>query len=211
MPPTSRTQVRRLPERGSYDRESLNAVLDEGFLCHLGFAVDGQPFVIPTSYGRDGEKLYIHGSAASRMLRHLAQGHPMCATVTLLDGLVLARSGFHHSMNYRSAVVFGSGMLVQDTEEKMRALEVISEHIVPGRWAEVRGPSAAEMKATAVIRLEVEDFSVKVRSGPPKDEPEDYALPVWAGVLPLKLAPGEPVGDKGVSAEVPGYVRNYRR
>jgi len=211
--PTQRSTVRRLPERGSYDFESLYRVLDEGFLCHLGFVVDGQPFVIPTSYGRDGEKLYIHGSAASRMLRHLAQGHPMTMCVTLLDGLVLARSGFHHSMNYRSAVVYGTGRLVEDAEEKMRALLVISEHIVPGRWAEVRGPSDQEMKATAVIRLAVEDFSVKVRSGPPKDEPEDYSLPVWAGVLPLRMTTGEPVPDPEMKRppEVPGYVRTYKR
>jgi nitroimidazol reductase NimA-like FMN-containing flavoprotein (pyridoxamine 5'-phosphate oxidase superfamily) len=210
---TQRSTVRRLPERGSYDFESLYRVLDEGFLCHLGFVVDGQPFVIPTSYGRDDEKLYVHGSAASRMLRHLAQGHAMTACVTLLDGLVLARSGFHHSMNYRSAVVYGTGRLVEDAEEKMRALLVISEHIVPGRWAEVRGPNAQEMKATAVIRLEVEDFSVKVRSGPPKDEPEDYSLPVWAGVLPLRMTAGEPQADPKMehAAEVPEYVRKYSR
>lgn len=213
MPPTQRSSVRRLPERGHYDHESLYAVLDEGLICHLGFVVDGQPFVIPTGYGRDGEKLYIHGSAASRMLRHLANGHPMSVCVTLLDGMVLARSGFHHSMNYRSAIVYGTGTLVQDPEEKMRALLVISEHLIPGRWAEVRGPSEQEMKATSVIRLQIEDFSVKVRSGPPKDEPEDYALPVWAGVLPLTMTAGEPEADPQMehAAEVPEYVKTYSR
>lgn len=211
--PTQRSTVRRLPERGSYDYESLNAVLDEGLICHLGFVVDGQPFVIPTGYGRDGEKLYVHGSAASRMLRHLAQGHPMTACVTLLDGLVLARSGFHHSMNYRSAVVFGKGTLVEEPEEKMHALVVISEHLVPGRWAELRGPNPQEMKATSVIRLEIEDFSVKVRSGPPKDDDEDYDLPIWAGVLPLQMTAGEPIPDPKLrhAAEIPVYVKRYAR
>jgi hypothetical protein len=213
MPPTQRSSVRRLPERGSYDHQSLYAVLDEGLICHLGFVVDGQPFVIPTGYGRDGDKLYIHGSVASRMLRHLAQGHPMSVCVTLLDGLVLARSGFHHSMNYRSVVVFGKGRLVEDAEEKMRALLVISEHLVPGRWAEVRGPNDKELKATSVIRLEIEDFSVKTRSGPPKDEAEDYALPVWAGVLPLTMTTGAPQADPQMrhAAQVPEYVKKYRR
>jgi nitroimidazol reductase NimA-like FMN-containing flavoprotein (pyridoxamine 5'-phosphate oxidase superfamily) len=193
--PTPRTQVKRLPERGVYERAEIYKILDEGFLCHAGFVVDGQPFVIPTGYGRAGDKLYIHGSAASRMLRSLADGVKVCVTVTLVDGLVLARSAFHHSMNYRSVVVLGTATLVEDREQKLAALRAISEQIVPGRWDEVRQPNEQELKATKVLCLQLEEVSAKVRTGPPHDEREDYELPIWAGVLPLRLAQQAPVPD----------------
>jgi nitroimidazol reductase NimA-like FMN-containing flavoprotein (pyridoxamine 5'-phosphate oxidase superfamily) len=203
----TRSQVRRIPDRGRYDAASIHAVLDAGLQCHVGFVVDGQPYVIPTLYARVGETLYLHGSAASRMLRELQKGIAACVTVTLVDGLVLARSAFHHSMNYRSAVCFGTARLVEDADEKLRALEAISEHVIPGRWAEVRPPSALELKATTVLLFTIEEASAKVRTGPPKDDEEDMGSPVWAGVLPLRIAAGEPVADAGcTSASVPLYV-----
>ncbi len=211
--PTERTQVRRLPKRAVYDREAVYRILDEGLVCHVGFVQDGQPVVIPTGYGRDGDTLFIHGSVASRMLRHLAQGVEVCVTVTLLDGLVLARSVFHHSMNYRSVVIFGTAKLVEDEVTKREALRAITEHIAPGRWPEVRPPSESELKATWVLALPLEEVSAKVRTGPPLDDEEDYALPVWAGVLPLKLRPEQPVPDSRLraSTKVPDYVRTYDR
>lgn len=183
-----------MPKRGHYDRETIYGILDAGFLCHVGFSIDGQPFVIPTGYGREGDRIYIHGSAASRMLKNLDAGVPVCVTVTHLDGLVLARSAFHHSMNYRSAVVFGTARVVPD-EEKEHALFVISEYILKGRWAEVRGPNAKEMKATLVLAIDIEEASAKVRTGPPGDDEEDYELPVWAGVLPVTQVYGPPIDD----------------
>lgn len=208
---TPRTTIRRLPKRGHYDRETLHAVLDAGFVCHLGIVVDGQPYVIPTAFGRDGDVLYLHGSAVSRTLKHAAQGVPVCLTVTHLDGLVLARSGFHSSMNYRSAVVLGTAEPVAG-EEKVHALAVISDHILRGRWAEIRGPSRKELNATAVLRLPIEEASVKIRTGPPADDEEDYALPVWAGVLPLTLTAGTPVPDDRLPADtqVPAYMKRRR-
>src|ERR1035438_3418873 len=179
--PTSRTRVVREPQRGVYDRDTANQILDEGFLCHVGFVADGQPYVIPTSYGRDGNVLYIRGSAASRMLRNLDLGVPVCITVTLLDGLVLARSIFNHSMNYRSVVILGTAAAVVDAKEKLEALHLLSEHILPGRWAESRQPNEKELKATLVMRLPIEEFSAKVRQGPPIDDEEDYAFSTWAG------------------------------
>ena len=193
--PTGRTTIKRLPKRAAYDRETVYAILDEGFVCHVGFAVNGSPYVIPTGYGRDGDLLYIHGSAASHMLRTLEQGVQVCVTVTLLDGLVLARSAFHHSMNYRSVVVFGLASVVLEDEEKLKALRVFSEQVIPGRWDEVRGPDQNELKATLVLKLPLTEVSAKVRSGPPIDDEADYALPVWAGVLPLYLQNGSPVPD----------------
>src|SRR5206468_4270487 len=190
--PASRTRVVREPERGVYDRAVAYQILDEGFICHVGFVMDNQPFVIPTGYGRSGDNLYIHGSAASRMLRNLDQGIPVCVTVTLLDGLVLARSIFNHSMNYRSVVVLGTAVAVEDSAEKLQALRALSEHIVPGRWADVRQPNEKELKATLVMRLPIEEFSAKVRQGPPIDDEEDYGFTTWAGVLPLTLVPAEP-------------------
>jgi hypothetical protein len=212
-PPTPRTRVVREPERANYDRKVVNQILDEGFICHVGFAVDGQPFVIPTSYGRDDDVLYIHGSAASRMLRNVGAGIPMCVTVTLLDGLVLARSIFNHSMNYRSVVVLGTGTAIEDRNEKLTALRLLSEHIVPGRWNEARRPNEKELKATTIIRLPIQEFSAKIRQGPAIDDEEDYAFPVWAGVLPLTLVTGDPINDSRLAEgiTVPGYIKNYSR
>ena len=210
---TVRTTVRRLPERGKYDSATINAILDEGFICHVGFAVDSQPFVIPTSYARLGEKLYIHGSSASRMLRTLSGGVNVCVTVTLTDGLVLARSAFHHSVNYRSVVVLGKATPVEEPQEKMAALEAFTQHIVPGRWKEIRWPNDIEMKATSVLVLPLSEASAKVRTGPPKDDEEDYAMPIWAGVLPLSVVPGAPLDDPRVlpGIDPPANIRNYSR
>ena len=211
--PTARTRVVREPHRGIYDRETAYKILDEGVICHVGFVVDGQPFVIPTGYGRREDNLYIHGSAASRMLRNLDKGVPVCVTVTLLDGVVLARSIFNHSMNYRSVVVLGTAVEVADREEKLEALRWISEHIVPGRWAEVRQPNEKELKATQVMRLPITEFSSKVRQGPPIDDEEDLGFPTWAGVIPLEMVAGEPIPDAKLNAgrEVPSYARQYSR
>jgi nitroimidazol reductase NimA-like FMN-containing flavoprotein (pyridoxamine 5'-phosphate oxidase superfamily) len=211
MKQTARTQLRRLPERGSHDPETIHAILDAGFVAHVGFSVDGQPFVIPTLYGRAGDKLYVHGSAASRMLRGLERGLPACVTVTLVDGLVLARSAFHHSANYRSVVVFGIARKVEEPERKIQALRAISEHVIPGRWDEVRAPNEKELKATTVLEISIEEASAKVRTGPPGDEEEDYALPVWAGVLPLRLEAKTPVPDPRLESgePVPEYVLRY--
>ena len=211
--PTPRTQVKRLPERGVYDRGEIYKILDQGFLCHVGFAVDGQPFVIPTGYGRLGNTLYVHGSAASRMLRSLSGGVKVCVTVTLFDGLVLARSAFNHSMNYRSVVVLGTATPVENPEEKIAALRAVSEQIIRGRWDEVRQPTEKELKATTVLALPIEEASAKVRTGPPHDDEEDYQLPIWAGVLPFRLVPQAPVADPqnlpGLAA--PQSIHKYSR
>jgi hypothetical protein len=211
--PTPRTRVTREPERAVYDRALAYQILDEGFLCHVGFVVDGQPFVIPTSYGRSGDDLYIHGSAASRMLRNLDQGIPVCLTVTLVDGLVLARSIFNHSMNYRSVMVLGTAVAVHDPPAKLAALRALSEHILPGRWSDVRRPNERELKATLVMRLPMEEFSAKVRQGPPMDDPEDYTFPTWAGVIPLTMVAGGPIGDPRLEPprDVPAYAIEYSR
>ena len=212
--PTARTRVVREAHRGVYDRETVYRILDEGFLCHVGFVADGQPFVIPTSYGRKDANLYVHGSAASRMLRNMkTEGVSVCITVTLLDGLVLARSIFNHSMNYRSVVVLGKASLVDDPEEKLAALRVLSEHILPGRWDDSRQPNERELKQTSVLRLPIEEFSAKVREGPAIDDEEDMSFPTWAGVLPLEMRPGIPIRDEQLSPErdVPDYVRGYSR
>lgn len=185
--PSDRTRVRREPNRGMYDRETIDAILDEALYCHLGFVVDGQPYVIPTLHARRGDLLYVHGSSASRMLRHAATGAPMCATVTLLDGLVLAKSVFNHSIDYRSVVVLGVARQVEG-EEKTEALRLFTEHVAPGRWDEARQPTATELKATAILALPLDEASAKVRTGPPEDEPEDADLPVWSGVVPVHLA-----------------------
>src|SRR5438128_11355950 len=211
--PTARTRVTREPERAVYDRAAAYQVLDEGFICHVGFVVDGQPFVMPTVYGRAGDNLYIHGSAASRMLRNLDQGIAVCVTVTLLDGLVLARSIFNHSMNYRSVVVLGTAVAVEDSAEKLAALRALSEHILPGRWYEARQPNERELKATLVMRLPITEFSAKVRQGPPVDDEEDYAFPTWAGVVPLKMVAGAPINDPLLDPgrEGPAYAKHYSR
>jgi len=205
--------LKRLPKRGEYGREGVYKILDEGFVCHVGFVVAGQPFVIPTGYGRAGDTLYIHGAQASRMLRALREGIEMCVTVTLVDGMVLARSAFHHSMNYRSVVVFGRAVVVEDGAEKWEALRALTEHLAPGRWAEVRQPSEGEMRATLVLALPLAEASAKVRTGPPSDDEEDYELPVWAGVVPLRIVAGEPVDDARLrpGVEPPAHVLNYAR
>ena len=213
FPQTDRTKLKRLPKRGHFDRETVYGILDEGFICHIGFIVDGKPVVIPTGYARVDDTLYIHGSQASRMLRTLAEGVDACVAVTLLDGLVLARSAFHHSMNYRSVVVFGRATLVDEPEEKMAALLALSEHIIRERWNDVREPTDVEMKQTTVLSLTLEEASAKIRTGPPLDDEEDYALPMWAGVLPLKLTAGEAINDPRLpeGVPVPDYVKNYKR
>lgn len=211
--PTARTRVVREPHRAVYTREMAYQILDEGFLCHVGFSVDGQPYVIPTSYGRKDSNLYIHGSAASRMLRQMKDGVPVCVTVTLLDGLVLARSIFNHSMNYRSVVILGKATLVEDATEKMAALRVLSDHILPGRWDDIRQPNDHELKATSVLRVPIEEFSAKVRTGPPIDDEEDMAFPTWAGVIPLEMKAGKPINDPKLDESVatPNYVWPYSR
>jgi uncharacterized protein len=211
--PSVRTRLVREADRAVYDRAAAYKILDEGFICHVGFVVDGQPFVIPTGYGRVGDSLYIHGSAASRMLRRVDEGIAVCVTVTLLDGLVLARSIFNHSMNYRSVVILGTARAVDDPKEKLEALRLLSEHILPGRWPESRQPNEKELKATLVMRLPIEEFSAKVRQGPPIDDEEDYGFPTWAGVIPLEVVPGKPINDPKLDPEreVPTYVSTYSR
>ena len=211
--PTARTTLRRLPKRGSFERETVNGILDVGFVCHVGFIVEGQPFVIPTGYARRGDTLYIHGSQASRMLRALKKGIDVCVTVTLVDGMVMARSAFHHSMNYRSVVVFGRAVAVEERDEKLEALRVLTEHLAPGRWDETRQPTEGEMRATLVLALPLTEASAKVRTGPPVDDEEDYALAVWAGVVPLKMAAGAPIADPRLPKEIepPPHVSNYAR
>ncbi|MGH8231798.1 MAG: pyridoxamine 5'-phosphate oxidase family protein [Steroidobacteraceae bacterium] len=201
---TTRTKVRRLAKRASYDQAEVHAILDEAFICHVGFAIDGQPYVIPTIFARADDTLYVHGSAASRMLRTLTQKVPVCVTVTLLDGLVLARSAFHHSLNYRSVVVLGNARLVEGRDEKLRALHVITDHVVPGRWQEVRGPNELELKQSSVLAVRLEEVSAKIRRGPPIDDEPDYALPIWAGVLPLQTRLGAPLEDGRVLPQAPG-------
>ena len=196
--PTARTQVRRLKKRAAYDESTVHAILDEGFICHVGFVVESQPYVIPTVYARDRQCLYLHGAMASRMLRTLASGIDVCVTVTLVDGLVLARSAFHHSINYRSVVALGKARLVDDPQERMRALHLITDHVVPRRWKEVRGPNELELKQTSVLALPLREVSAKIRGGPPVDDEEDYSLPIWAGVLPIETRLRQPIGDARV-------------
>lgn len=198
---TERTTVRRHPERGVYDFSTIAAILDEGLVCHVGFTIESQPYVIPAIYGRVRDTLYIHGSTASRMIRALREGVPVCVTVTLLDGLVLARSAFHHSMNYRSIVILGRAAEVAGTE-KVKALEAISDHLFPGRWREVRPPNEIELKATVVLSLPIEEASAKVRTGPPVDDEDDYGLSCWAGEIPLRLVPQLPVPDPRLSPHI---------
>ena len=210
---TERSRLRRLPNRGSHESKLIHSILDAGFLAHVGFQIEGQPFVIPTLYGREGDTLYLHGSAASRMLNALEAGVPVCVNVTLVDGLVLARSSFHHSMIYRSVVVFGTARRIEGAEEKTRALRVISEHLIPGRWKDVRAPNPKELQATAVLALPIEEASSKVREGPPLDDEEDYALPVWAGVVPLRLEAKPPLPDSRLVDGIPAppYALRFRK
>ena len=211
--PTERTQVKRLPKRGRYDTETVYQIRDKGFVCHVGFAVDGQPYVIPTNYGRSDDTLYLHGSSASRMLKTLSAGVPVCVTVTHVDGLVLARSAFHHSVNYRSVVILGTARLVDDAAEKMEALRLFTEHVMKGRWEDVRQPTEQELKATTVLALPLEEASAKVRTGGPLDDEPDYALPVWAGVLPLEIVARTPEPDtlRKNDPPLPEYLKNYSR
>jgi uncharacterized protein len=209
--PSPRTKVRRRAGRGRYGRATINAILDEGLVGHAALVADGQPYAIPMLYARDGEVLYMHGSPLSRLVSGLAEGVPVCFTVTLLDGLVLARSAFHHSVNYRSVVVLGEARAVRDREAKHAALTRIVEHAAAGRSADARGPSDPELDATEVLSLPLDEASAKIRTGPPVDAPEDYALPVWAGEVPLRVVVSEPVTDTRCSQPVPAYVRNYRR
>jgi nitroimidazol reductase NimA-like FMN-containing flavoprotein (pyridoxamine 5'-phosphate oxidase superfamily) len=213
FPQTSRTNLKRLPKRGHYDRDTVYGILDEGFICHVGFVVDGQPVVIPTGYARVDDNLFIHGSQASRMLRTLSSGVDACVTVTLVDGLVLARSAFHHSINYRSVVVFGRANLVEDREEKSLALFAFSEQVIRGRWDDVRQPTESELKQTTVLCLPLREASAKVRTGPPIDDEEDYAMTVWAGVIPLRLVADDPVADPRLppGIDAPAYATDYKR
>jgi uncharacterized protein len=213
IPPTPRTTHQRLPARGSHDRTAIHAILDEALVCHVGFVADSQPFVIPTIHARVEERLYLHGAVASRMLAALGAGIPVCVTVTLVDGLVLARSAFHHSMNYRSVVILGSAAEVTDLDEKRRALEAIVEHVVPGRLPSVRPPSANEIRGTRVLSLPIEEASAKIRTGPPVDDAADYEIPCWAGEIPLRLTAGLPISDPRLPAGVtmPETVWGYQR
>jgi hypothetical protein len=208
-----RTAVKRLAKRGEYSRETINAIIDEALICHVGFVVDGSPVVIPTIHTRVGETLYFHGSAASRMLRSLRDGIDACVTVTILDGLVMARSAFHHSMNYRSVVVLGKGREVVDREEKLRVLDALVEHVCAGRARDARAPNESELRQTLVIAMPLAEASAKIRTGPAADDEEDYALPIWAGVIPLALTPSAPIDDERLAADVtaPAYATNYRR
>jgi hypothetical protein len=210
---TDRTRLRRKADRRATEPAAIYDVLDHAMICHVGFVEEGTPVVIPTSYGRDGDTLYLHGSTGTRFMRHLAEGAPLCLTVTVVDGLVLARSVMNHSMNYRSAMVFGAARRVTDEAERVRAFEVIVEHLIPGRWADARHPTRRESAATAVVAVDLGEASVKLRTGPPGDDEADLGLPVWAGVLPITQHVGAPIPDAHVPAHVPtpGYVTSYRR
>ena len=213
FPPNERTRVVREPQRGVYDRETIYKILDEGFVCHVGFTVDTQPYVIPTMFARLQDAIYFHGSAASRMLRGVGNGIPVCVTVTLVDGLVLARSVFNHSMNYRSVVALGKAELVDAPDEKRNALHAFTEKILPGRWMEARQPYEKELKATSILRLPLTEVSAKIRVGAPEDDAEDFALQIWAGVIPLQLVAGASIRDARCDAAIalPEYVAEYKR
>jgi len=213
FPATDRTRVVREANRAVYDRDAIYRILDEGLVCHVGFAADGQPFVIPTMYARIGDNLYFHGSAASRMLRGLSAGLPVCITVTLTDGLILARSVFNHSMNYRSVVALGQAAPIDDPAEKLRALQAFTEKLIPGRWNDARQPNERELKATSVLKLPLTEVSAKVRTGDVEDDAEDYALPVWAGVIPLRLVADAPLRDHRCDPAIPtpAYASNFKK
>ena len=210
---TQRSRIKRLPKRGHYDYETIYRILDEALLCHVGIVEHGQPFVIPINFARIGDTIVLHGAKASRLLKYIEAGNPVCVEATIVDGLVLARSVFHHSVNYRSVVLFGTGRIVEDDLEKMAALEAITEHLLPGRWREARLPNRREMNATLVVSIKIDEASAKVRTGPPIVDEEDYDLPVWAGVLPLCEAPLPPIRDEMQSKEValPPYIADYSR
>ena len=208
---TEKTTLRRLPKRGIFDRPTVYSILDEGLFCHIGFQSMGQTFVIPTGYGRSGDTLYIHGSAASRMFRTLAGEVDICVTVSILDGLVLARSAFHHSVNYRSVMIFGKARILEGAAEKTEALRAFTEHVAPGRWADVRTPNERELKATLVLAIALDEVSAKMRTGGPIDDDEDMSIPAWAGVLPIRMTTGEPIPDGQLPAAItpPRYVSDY--
>lgn len=208
---TSLNKVKRLPERGHYDAATIYPIVDAALLCHVGFAIDNQPYIIPTLHARQGDTILLHGAKGSRLLRHIQSGGPVCITVTVMDGIVLARSVFHHSINYRSAVLFGTGAVVEGDEARLRALEAFTERLIPGRWADARPPSPVELKQTTIVAVPIESASAKIRTGPPKDEAEDMDLPVWAGVLPLQYVAGAPIADDQLSpaVELPEYIRDY--
>ena len=210
---TEKNRIRRLPQRGHYDRETIYQILDEALICHVGFVQDNQPYVIPINFARVEDTIVLHGAKASRLLKHVEAGHPVCVEATIVDGLVLARSVFHHSVNYRSVVLFGRGRLIADEEEKLAALEAVTEHLIPGRWKEARLPSQKELNATSVVSIQIDEASAKVRVGPPVDEEEDYTLPVWAGILPLQELPLAPVRDalQPETVPMPVYVEHYSR
>jgi len=210
--PSERTRVRRMGKRGAYDAATVHAILDAALTCHVGYVVEGQPYVTPTAHWRDGDHVYWHGSSASRMLRTLEGGVDVCVTASLLDGLVLARSGFHHSMNYRAVMALGRAELVGDKTAKLHALKAFSDRLVPGRWETLRPPTAQELKATTILQLKLDEASAKVRTGPPVDDEEDYALPVWAGVLPLSMVAGEPVADPRLApgTPVPANIARFK-
>ena len=210
---TEKTRIHRMPKRGHYDRETIYQILDEALICHVGFVQDNQPYVIPINFARVEDTIVLHGAKASRLLKHIEAGHPVCVEATIVDGLVLARSVFHHSVNYRSVVLFGRGHLIADEQEKLAALEAVTEHLIPGRWKEARLPSQKELNATSVVSIQIDEASAKVRVGPPVDEEEDYALPVWAGILPLQEMPLAPVRDalQSDSVPMPEYVEQYSR
>jgi len=212
--PSPKNRINRLPKRGHYDRETIYNILDEALICHVGFADEsGQPFVIPINFARVGDTIILHGAKASRLLKHIEAGNPVCVEATIVDGLVLARSVFHSSVNYRSVVLFGTGRLVTDEAEKMSALEAVVDHLIPGRWQDARLPTPKEMNATSVVSIQIDEASAKVRVGPPGDDEADYALPIWAGVLPIRATPLAPVRDEVLPADIsaPEYVKNYRR
>lgn len=204
---TARTRIRRHPERGHYDRAVVNSILDEALVSHVGFVSDGQPFVIPMLHARSGDTLYLHGSTGSRAMRALRDGSDVCVTTTLLDGLVLARSVYHHSMNYRAVVILGKPREVADTEEKLAAMKSLVDHVMPGRWGDAREPNDGELKATLIATLPIDEASAKIREGPPTDAKDDLTLPVWAGVVPLALTPAEPIPDNG--AMLPEYLSRF--
>ena len=210
---TEKNRVRRIPERGQYDRETIFRILDEALICHVGFAVERQPYVIPINFARVEDTVVLHGAKASRLLKHIEAGNPVCVEATVIDGLVLARSVFHHSINYRSVVLFGRGYLIQEEQEKLAALKAVTEHLVPGRWQEARLPNQKELKATSVVSIKIEEASAKVRMGPSIDEEEDYVLPVWAGILPLQELPLAPIQDELQTSEIPlpDYLARYSR
>ena len=210
---SNKTRINRLPKRGHYDRQTIYRILDEALICHVGFVESGQPYVIPINFARVDDTIVLHGAKASRLLKHIEAGHPICVEATIVDGLVLARSVFHHSVNYRSVVLFGTGRCVDDEQEKLAALEAVTEHLIPGRWQEARLPNRKELDATRVVSIKIDEASAKVRVGPPADDEEDYGLPVWAGLLPLQETPFAPIRDELQSDNIPlpDYIAGYSR